>query len=356
MPRGFNDTRDLVATTSDGTPFIALYDRIRYALDDYNALQGSLRAALITPTTLDRIREGNIRSYNSMQFERSAEYGRPDRQRVTPVQPVVERFIPIEDFDLGLGFTRKYLALASSGDVTDQVNAAITADKKLLTQSILQQLFRIENLGALSQYKAFWNADASVPPDQTTTGQFDGNHTHYLTSVAWDAAAAAAMQDKLTEHGLVDPGVGEIWINEAQEAATRAMATFYPVPTPPALSLVQHSNPALLPDVVTAIVNPAQYIGVVDRMRIRVFNQVPSGYVFAYDAAPSGLGKPLIMREYPVPQLRGLQLFNENPDSSFPLINSFFLRAFGITALDRNNGVCLKVTAGAYTTPAILPI
>lgn len=355
MPRGFNDTRDLAATTVDNVPFIALYQTILNTLDDYNAVQGSLRAALTDSTTLDRIHEGTIGTQSEMSFNRATEYGRPDRQRVAPTLPALERFIPLEDFSLGIGFTRKYLALASSKDVADQVNAAIRADKKLIMQSVLQQQFRIENLGASGEYKAFWNNDGLIPPQYGTT-TFLGTHTHYLTSAALDNAAMAAIQVKLTEHGLVDPGVGEVWINSAQEATVRGLTTFVPVPTPPALSLVQHSNPALLPDVVTAVVNPAQYIGIVDRMRIRVFDYVPSGYVFAYDAAPSGTGKPLIWREYPVAPLRGLQLFNENPDSSFPLANSFFIRNFGICALDRNNGVLLKITGGAYDTPTILPI
>lgn len=356
MPtRGFNDTRDLVPVTTDNVPFIALYQTITNTLDDYNAVQGSLRSALTDVTTLDKIEEGQIGSQSEMEFQRASEYGRPDRQRVERAIPSVARYIPLEDFDLGVGFTRKYLALASSTQVLDQVNAAIRADKKLMLQSLLQQLFRVENLGATGEFKAFWNADGAIPPQYGTT-TFLGSHTHYVTSATVTNALFATIQGKLTEHGLVDPGVGEVWINSAQEAAVRALTTFVPVPTPPALSLVSHSNPSLLPDVVTAIVNPAQYIGVVDRMRIRVFDYVPAGYMFAYDAAPSGTGKPLIWREYPVPTLRGLQLFNENPDSSYPLINSFFIRNFGICALDRNNGVLAKITGGSYTTPTILGI
>jgi hypothetical protein len=62
------------------------------------------------------------------------------------------------------------------------------------------------------------------------------------------------------------------------------------------------------------------------------------------------------MREYPVSGLRGLQLFNEDPGSSFPLVNSFFARSMGFAALERSNGAVAQITAGAYATPTILTI
>jgi len=347
MARGFNDTRDLVVTT-DGIPFIRLYDDITVALADYNRNSGFLRSNLTTVVTEEKIKEGLTQ--NQMQFQRATEYGRPDRQRIA--QQEVERFIPLQDFSLGIGFTRKYLALATASQVALQVDEATRADQELIIRSTLQQLFRIENLGSGGVYKAFWNADGQVPPRFADT-TFLGTHTHFLTSAALDLAAVTSMKLKLVEHGY--DTVRELWINGAQEAAIRAIAGFVPVQDRDQRLVVQ-SNPANAANVPFAAVDPTQYIGAILGFRVRVYNWVPAGYVFAYDAANTGFRKPLAWREYPVASLRGLQLFNEDPGSSFPLINSFFARNFGLCALDRSNGVLLQVTGGAYATPVILTI
>jgi len=348
MPRGFNDTRDLVVTT-DGVPFIRMYDDIQAALADYNANEGFLRSNLTFSTTDEKIKEGL--SQNQMQFARATEYGRPDRQRIT--QQERERFIPIEDFSMGIGFTRKYLLLARSDQIALQVDEATRADQELIIRSILQQLHRIENLGVGGIYKAFWNADGDVPPRFVDT-VFVGTHTHYLTSATATLALIQSMRTKLVEHGYDTSR--ELWINPAEEAAVRAIVGFTPVLSADQ-RLITNTNPFNAPNTVVATVDPAQFIGVVEGFRVRVYNWQPAGYFFGYDAgSASGLRKPLAWREYPVAGLRGLQLFNEDPGSSFPLINSFFGRNFGLATLERSNGVLAQITAGAYATPAVLTI
>jgi hypothetical protein len=347
MAKGFNDTRDLV-TTTDGVPFIRLQDDIAVALADYNRNSGFLRSNLTLTVTEEKIKEGLTQ--NQMQFQRATEYGRPDRQRIT--QAEVERFIPIEDFSLGVGFTRKYLALATASQVALQVDEATRADQELIIRSILQQIFRIENLGAGGIYKAFWNNDGQVPPRFADT-TFLGTHTHYLTSAALDLAAVTALKLKLTEHGYDTSR--ELWINVAQEAAVRAITGFVPIQDRD-LRLIANTNPINATNIPFALVDPTQFIGALLGFRVRVYSWVPAGYVFAYDAANTGLRKSLAWREYPVASLRGLQLFNEDPGSSFPLVNSFFARNFGLCALDRSNGALLQVTGGGYTTPTILSI
>lgn len=348
MPRGFNDTRDLT-TTTDGVPFLRMYDDIQAALNDYNSNEGFLRTNLTFTTTDEKIKEGL--NQNQMQFQRSAEYGRPDRQRISQAER--ERYIPLEDFDLGLGFTRKYLALASSSQIALQVDEATRADQELIIRSIMQQLLRTENLTNGSvYYKAFWNADGDAPPRYVDT-TFTGTHTHYLTSATVTLALIQSMRLKLVEHGLDTSR--ELWINSAQQTAVEALTGYVPVLSRDQL-LITNSNPFNATNQEIALVDPTQFIGVIEGFRVRVYSWMPAGYMFAYDAAPGGLGKPLAWREYPVASLRGLQLFNEDPNATFPLINSFFFRGFGLAALDRNNGVAAQVTAGAYTTPTILTI
>lgn len=348
MPRGFNDTRDLV-TTTDGVPFIRMYDDIQAALADYNQNEGFLRSNLCFVTTDEKITEGL--SQNQMQFQRATEYGRPDRQRISQAER--SRYIPIEDFSLGVGFTRKYLQLARSDQVALQVDEATRADQELIIRSILQQVLRIENLGGSGIYKTFWNNDGDAPPRYIDT-TFAGSHTHFLTSATVTLALVQSMRLKLVEHGF--DLSRELWINSAEEAAVRALTGFVPVASRDQ-QLITNSNPFNATNVQTATVDPAQFIGVLEGFRIRVYNWMPSGYLFAYDAGNSvGLKKPLAWRNYPVSSLVGLQLFNEDPGSSFPLVNSFFARSFGLAALERSNGVAAQITAGAYATPAILTI
>jgi hypothetical protein len=325
-----------------------MYDDITAALADYNQNEGFLRTRLTFITTDEKIKEGLTQ--NQMQFQRATEYGRPDRQRITQAER--ERFIPLEDFSLGIGFTRKYLALARSDQIALQVDEATRSDQELIIRSIFQQILRIENLGGSGVYKTFWNADGDAPPRYIDT-TFLTTHTHFLTSATVTLALVQSMKLKLTEHGFDTER--ELWINAAEEAAVRALTGFVPVLSRDQ-ALITNTNPFTATNIVAAAVDPAQFIGVLEGFRVRVYNWMPAGYLFAYDNAASGLRKSLAWREYPVASLRGLQLFNEDPASSFPLVNSFFARNFGLCALERSNGVAAQITAGAYTTPAILTI
>jgi hypothetical protein len=347
MARGFNDTRDLVATT-DGVPFIRMYDDIQVALADYNRTSASLRSGLTDTTTDEKIKENLTQT--SMQFARATEYGRPDRQRISQAER--ERFIPLEDFSMGIGFTRKYLALASSADIALQVNEAVRADQELTIRSILQQALRIENLGTSGIYKTFWNNDGNNPPRFADT-TFLGTHTHFFTSATLTLAAVQSLRLALVEHGL--DNFRELWIPLNLETAMRAIATFYPVANKD-LALIGNTNPLAAANTQVALVDPSNYIGVIEGFRVRLFAWMPSDYVFAFDAGQAGIAKALAWREYPVASLRGLQLFNEDPNSSYPLINSFFLHNFGLSAMNRSNGAALQITGGAYTTPTILSI
>jgi hypothetical protein len=348
MARGFNDTRDLQPVTSDGIPFIRLFEDISAALRDYNDTASALRASLVTVTTAEKLVTGGAQGqYN---FSRATEYGRPDRVRVG-VSPEVERFIPLEDFSLGVGFTRKYLALATSSDVSSQVDESIRADQELIIRMILQQTLRIENLGVGGIYKTFWNADGEIPPRFADT-TFLGTHTHFFFNASLTLAVIQSMRLALVEHGL--DVFRELWIPLNLESGIRGLAGFVPVASKD-LGLIGNTNVLSMPNSQVALVDPSQYIGVLEGFRIRLFNWMPDNYMFAYDAAQALLRKPLAWREYPVGSLRGLQLFNEDPNSSFPLVNSFFARSFGLAALNRSNGVAAQVAA-SYTTPSIFTL
>jgi hypothetical protein len=348
MARGFNDTRDLQPVTSDGIPFIRLFEDITAALRDYNDTSSALRASLVLVTTAEKLVSGGAQGQYS--FGRATEYGRPDRLR-TGVSPEIERFIPIDDYALGVGFTRKYLALATAADVSAQVDEAIRADQELIIQKILQQTLRIENLGVGGIYKTFWNADGEVPPRFADT-TFAGSHTHFFFNASLTLALVQSMRLALVEHGL--DVFRELWIPLNLESGIRGLAGFVPVASKD-LGLIGNTNLLSAPNQQVALVDPNQFIGVLEGFRVRLFNWMPSDYLFAYDAAQALLRKPLAWREYPSAVLRGLQLFNEDPNSSFPLVNSFFMRNFDLAALNRSNGVAAKVAA-SYTTPSIFTL
>jgi len=82
--------------------------------------------------------------------------------------------------------------------------------------------------------------------------------------------------------------------------------------------------------------------------------RIPAGYMVALATGGPGSNRnPLGMREHVQPSFRGMiQLPGNN--ANYPLIDSYYLRAFGVGVRQRGAGAVMKIAAaGAYSAPTI---
>lgn len=140
---------------------------------------------------------------------------------------------PLKAFQASTQWSRMYFKEKTVKEFTDQFDAIANGDILNLERAIKRALFTPTNATVLDRRvdgvsiptKALINADGSIMRRDKFGNSFDGStHTHYLAaSTAGDANVQAAV-DTVIEHGT--GGSIFIYINKAQEAAIRAMASF----------------------------------------------------------------------------------------------------------------------------------
>lgn len=79
---------------------------------------------------------------------------------------------------------------------------------------------------------------------------------------------------------------------------------------------------------------------------------MPAGYVLGFvSGGEDNIGNLIGVREHENAALRGLRLLRGS-QHDYPLVDSFYQRAFGTGVRHRGAGVVMQITAGAYTVPA----
>jgi hypothetical protein len=344
---GYNDTRDSLINLS-GVTFEVIWDDLQFSLMQYNNVVGELMATLTFQT--DRI---GLREYTpgDMTFERGTEYGRPDRQRVGGFRV---RNFPVDKFQLGIGFTRDYLLGATTEEIDATFNEAVRADRRLLLNEIFRVAFRNTNYTFYDDIAGAVTVRALLNGDSEPIPSFEGRtfnaatHTHYHASAGATLALADLQQMRrdLIEHG--HDGNRILYIPLNLEDTIRGLAgwadnwAYY------------HPNESLAPGDLTRVANVGpEYIGVILGFKVRVMGWFPDNYLFAYNGyGQNNRMNPFAWRVKVNPAQQGLQLINQNGADTYPLIDSFFERWFGIGGLTRANGSVMFVTGGGtYVVP-----
>lgn len=350
---GISDSRD-VLWTLDQVTLDVVWDDMIDAITMYNEALDSFLGPLTFRTRQSAWR---IASGGRMKWQKGTQYGRPDRQRIMPT--FTTRGLPVWDYDLGLAYTRKYLLNATAQEIEMQQNEVFRSDNENLLNEVLRAAFRNtsyqfddDRVGTITVLPAY-NGDSEVPPP-VAGHVFTAPHTHYhVTNGAWEYADILLNKSDLREHG--HDGRRILRIAENLEPDIRAMqdangnSAF--------VENFAYENPfvALAPADTqrTTVGLPPEYIGVIAGFWVRVDPWLPDNYYFGYnDYGANSTLAPLAFREPYNDAEVGLQLIEGGSSAEYPIVNSYYLRSFGVAALNRGNLTVTFVDSGSsYVDP-----
>lgn len=349
---GYHAAADLV--TADNISIREIVGEIDAALAEYNTRKQDVLNRFVFETTEASVRVRQ--AGNTIQFERGSEYGTPGFQRTQ--RPSYTTGLPIKSYKVGTGWTIEYLASARADDLRNELADYVAADNTLLYQLALQTLFdnlsgstytfHDRTLGDLTVRAPLLNGDGMVaPPFEGKT--FLGSHDHYMVSggASLTLANVIALNAALDEHGHRSNKV--MFVHEDQVDDVQALDDFYAPPDPNVV------DPAVAYSRIGA-----PFLGVIRGLdlKVRKWNMIPSGYVVVInDYGPGSNQNPVARREWPDGHmLKGLKLYRPNPETIYPVEQTFYQRWVGFGSNQRTNGAVMKVTAGGYTVPTILSL
>jgi hypothetical protein len=373
MGQGFNQHGDILDRTKDGRELNGLWADYQAVLADYNAQRQTLVNFLTVPVTEPIVSVPIIGKGGS--FEKASEYGVP--KGIRPGVNFYDMGMPFEWFDLAARFTWMFLADANQAQVDAVQNAAIEADSQLLFNNVMQRVFDPTNSPALisgNPYTVygFWNADGTVPPPYRTS-TFLGSHTHYTTTngATLEASDLDDLIENVTEHGYTK-ALGYrivVMINKAQAPVIRSFRSAASNTVPGTVDAThadwdfipaQGTNSTLMPREVVLLggqpaptLNGLTIIGSYGDALIAQDDYIPAGYLFCFaTGGPANLQNPIGIRQHSNPALQGMRLV-KGPNPDYPLIDSYYIRGFGLGVRQRGAAAVMQVVVGTtYTPPA----
>lgn len=279
------------------------------------------------------------------------EFSKPDAQKLGPGYDIG---LPYRQYQIGLGWTREYYRRKTAKEWAAEIDAMTAADQQMIIDQIRTVIFNPTNstfrdpkYGNLA-VKALLNGD-SVPIPSFNGKTFDAStHTHYLVSGNTSPTLVNIQTIKvhLTEHG--NSGNLVLYVNEAQEAAVRALTPDF---------VARQTLGIVDPLGKYAIVNDEDAIGRIVDMEVRVRNWVPAGYLFGFNEfGPNSTLNPIARRMVvDFPEDNDLRVVATTTlADKFPLQAEYAERWIGFGAYNRSNGVCMQVKAsGSYAVPAL---
>ena len=284
------------------------------------------------------------------------EYARTSTQK--PSQSIGTLGIPKRLYQLGVGFTQRYLNKQSPADLARRVLNAQERHLTSLEKALKRSMFKATNTTVYDTLedqisipvKAFINADSMVIPVGANRQTFNAaTHTHYTANNGMTNAVVLALETHLLEHGK---GKGlRLFINYADETAFRALTSFVPFSDP---RFSQYPSTAY---VTKRLQTPDEQLSPYSRDIGTFSNAIVSvrPWAIANYVAAGAMGesdKPLAFRS----GLGGggLRLAAEN--DAYPLIAQFSEAEFGFGVKQRDMMAFLdfsNVSPGVYVTPTI---
>lgn len=356
--RGYNERADVVVAAADGTDLNQMWAEIQRTLQMYNDWRDTLLGRLVFPTNgaIDTIGVPSL-----VDFEDASEYGQPVSIRGAAKR---NRGYTFKFYDIAVRYTWMFLAEADRAQLEGLNNQAMEADNRLIFNRVMNCVFDPTNLIGVADsnipvnvYK-FYNADGEVPPAWKTYTHL-GSHTHYLTSANTQVTSANldAIITHLNHHGhSQNEGATQIlMVNEQEGVFIRAFlrtggAKYDFIPS------AGYGGGIFLPANGGLIAAPQGtvpgQIGTYGPLHIVEENYIPAGYLLALaSGGPFNLQNPIGFRQHNNPVYQGLKVI-PGQERTYPLVDSFYRRGFGVGVRQRGAGVVMQVTAGAYTVPS----
>lgn len=359
MARGYSAFADVLQSTVDGDDLNGLWAEHQATLQ----LQNDKQTALASLFSFDTTRASELvpQSLGESDFEEATEYGVPTSMR-SDISPVRIGY-PFKWYDLGSRYTFRFLSNATAEQIATLHSTALSADNRLVFRKIMGRVFSpttTQNEDG-TPVLGFWNGvdgTAPVSPDGET---FDGSHTHYLVSGGASIVSGDVdeLVDTVTHHGfgLRQSGDRIIVFANPMEAdiiagfRVASGARFDSIPTTdaPAFITAQTIYGTRPPGKFNGLTVACGYgdAWVVSDRRI------PAGYLVALSTGgPGSSSNPLGFREHVQPSFRGLLQLPGN-SANYPLIDSYYVRAFGVGVRQRGAGAVMQVKAsGSYAVPS----
>jgi len=355
----------LINALGDGTDLDVIYRELLDITASVNAYKGGL-ARLLTFWT-DRVAEAVPQSMNAEKFEPATEFGLP---AAVGQDPSLLLGFGFGDHDLRSSFTWKYLRGASADQVRNAFVRVLEADSNLVVGTILRRLFdpaeQIEEQWG-HVVRGLWTGSDGLAPLPYLGKTFATNHTHYLASGATqiDSLDVEDCMNHVTEHGYGKQQGSQLLIlaNPVQSEQIQAFRAgkesrpsgplckfdFIPGKSAPPYLTDQTIVGAAAPE----SFNGLEILGSYGRAWLLEHELIPVGY-FAV-VATGGLdspNNPIAFREHENPSYRGMRIIPGY--RTYPIIDSYFQRSFGVGTRHRGAAVCMQITSGStYTAPTI---
>lgn len=357
--QGYNEKADYITTTVDGYELNGMWDEFQRTLNILNAQRDPLIDRMTFPveTPVERVLQ-----LTGDDFEEADEYGKPKSIRLgVPYNLGFE----LKFFDLGIGYTYRFLTYAKGQQLEALNNSALQADRRLLMKTIMTRVFdNTDTATTLLELQTsvpvypFYNADGIVPPGWKSYVHTSG-HTHYLTSgnAAVTSPNIDTIIDHIHHHGYDNGATLILLVNRTESVriqtftiAGGARYDFIPKAGISWRGTLVGSQPG---DPSGLDVYPG-FVGVYGPIAVIEEDYLPPGYLFAF--ASGGLRadrNPIGIRQHENASARGLKLF-PGDRNDYPLVNSYYHHALGAGVRHRGAGVVMQVTAGSYAIPTLV--
>jgi hypothetical protein len=363
---GYLNHGDILTHTIDGVDLNDLWAEFIDANTVYNQHKQGLVGLLTYPVVSDIELVPQIGDFN---FEEATEYGIP-RKANTNIS-YYQLAYSYKDWDLGVGYTWKFLRDAPAQQVEAIHTKAIQADQALVFRKVMEALFdnrsrqTIINAMVYNVYPLA-NGDGWVPPSYKGVS-FDVTHNHYLKNnkSVLDAGDFENAVNHLTEHGYGwDTGTQIVcFANRAEVNKIRKWrlgvtldgyaANFDFIPAMGQPALIVPNAEGLLGGQAPATWNGLRVSG--SYMDVLVIEEplMPAGYVKFISTGGPNVDENIVgIREHASPEWRGLRLLPGN-QQRYPLVDGYYIHGFGTGIRRRTGAVIVQVGNGTtYAPPA----
>lgn len=304
-----------------------LYKEFQEGVQIYNEVEWGLLDQFIRKTTKESVRVWQ----RNMEFVTAAEGYMETWQKTR----AMEIALGLEDFELGMAFTKKGIQDATADELRETQSEALRADQRLLAKRFF---YRTLTPGAATTSRGWWDGNMGTTtgqraPPNWKTSTFNSTHNHFDPTGSADIALAdfSGIKREIREHGYA--GGIFLFMNIAEVEACENLAGWTTAMTPTSITeavatkgfevIKQFQGCTLLQD-----------------------DWIPAGYLMAIESRV----KPITMREPLNAGARGLKLW-EGPYSNYPLQEAYYSHRFDLEVVHRGAGA-VRYLAQAWATPS----
>lgn len=334
-----------LAVTVDGQSLSDIWSDLQDWLSAFNQQASTVMALFASEPVITSQTQTAV--YATKGFEQATEYGRP---RNIGLQ-YVTRAVPLDHYDLGFGYTQKFIDKAKGSEIRSVQDTALNGWWNLQLNGILDAIYNDAPVadpdGVVGT--TLYNADEAPPNYKRWT--HDGTHTHFLADAgAFTQALALSMEEHLVHHGFGDFGETlYMFLHRDDMATARGFTDF--VPAPSASEKTITTGPIVGASPNSAGIGGFSVEGYLGKLNIVELNDIPSGYPLAMATGGRFAQQNVVkVRQHENESARGLRLI-EGPRQRYPLYDAVYDGYFGSAVGQRGGAVVLQTGNATYAAP-----